>query len=83
MEIIKFGQPCCGPCKAQAKILEQVGSKYGIKVTEVDVTEDEDMTLQYGIRTIPTCVVLEDGKEVARWVGLKTLADVEKIINYW
>lgn len=70
-ELLKFQATWCGPCKSLSKIME--GADLGIFVKEIDIDEDTAMTVKYQIRGVPTLILLEDGKEVKRTSGAKTL----------
>ena len=65
--LIDFFATWCGPCKMLSPILEKVESN--LKVVKVDVDEFEDLAREYGVMSIPTLVVLENGKEVNRHIG--------------
>jgi len=49
------------------------GADLGVLVTEIEIDEDTAMTVKYQIRGVPTLILLEDGKEVKRTSGAKTL----------
>lgn len=65
--LVDFFATWCGPCKMLAPVLEKVESK--IKVIKIDTDEFEDLAREYGVMSIPTLVLLEDGKEVKRNIG--------------
>jgi len=75
--LVDFYANWCGPCKMIAPILEKVESN--IKVVKVDVDVFEDLAREYGIMSIPTLVLFEDGKELKRNIGF---LDKERIENF-
>ena len=75
--LVDFYANWCGPCKMIAPILEKVESN--IKVVKVDVDVFEDLAKEYGIMSIPTLVLFEDGKEIKRNIGFM---DKERIENF-
>lgn len=82
IEILDFYANWCMPCKTLAPILEKVVNERNIKMTKVDIEEDTDeLSLKYGIRNIPTVVVLENGNEISRFNGLKTEGDLNKFFD--
>lgn len=75
-EILKFEAEWCGQCKALAPTLKRVLENYtDITLTTVDVEIEEETTLKYNIRNLPTLIFLKDGIEVGRTSGVLT-ADV-------
>lgn len=69
MELLRFTASWCQPCKALATQLEEIGISN--HVTVVDIDEKASLAQQYGIRSVPTLLLLQDGKEVKRLVGNK------------
>ena len=65
--LVDFFANWCGPCKMLASVLEKAES--GVKVIKVDTDEYEDLAREYGVMSIPTLVLLENGKEVKRNIG--------------
>ena len=77
--LIDFFATWCGPCKMLSPILEKVESN--LKVVKVDVDEFEDLAREYGVMSIPTLVVLENGKEVNRHIGFIDKNDLESFLK--
>jgi thioredoxin 1 len=50
-------------------------------VKEIDIDKNRELTAEYGVRSVPTLVFLEDGKEVERKTGLMSLGQYQEIIN--
>ena len=75
--LVDFFATWCGPCKMLSPILERVEST--IKVIKVDTDEFEDLARKYGVMSIPTLVLLEDGKEIKRNIGF---IDKESLENF-
>ena len=73
-KILKFSASWCQPCKMLAKNLEN--ANLTIPVEEVDIDEKTDMSVEYKIRGVPTLVMLEDGKEVKRVSGVKSVDEL-------
>lgn len=70
MEIIVFTADWCSPCKKLKPILDNLESKMHLKITRLDVEKEDDAVETYTIRSIPTVVIIKDGKEVDRISGL-------------
>ena len=69
MEVLRFTATWCQPCKALAQQLEELGLDKD--VTVVDIDEQQDLAIQYGVRSVPTLIAVDNNKEVKRMVGVK------------
>ena len=69
--LIDFYADWCGPCKIMSPIFDEIKGDYSGKVDfkKVDVEEDVAQAQQFGVLSIPTFVILKDGKEVDRKLG--------------
>jgi thioredoxin 1 len=72
--LLKFSASWCGPCK-QLEAVMSIADLSGIEVKKVDVDEDRQLVEKYGIRAVPTLILLgEDGIEVKRKSGMISTA---------
>ena len=78
-KIVRFTASWCGPCKMLAKTLEEVDSKLPIEVVDIDV--HPEVAAEFGIRSVPTLVIVEDNIPSKRIVGNKTKQEIEAFIN--
>ena len=78
-KILRFTASWCGPCKTLAKTLESVETKIPIEVIDVDV--HNDIAAEYGIRGVPTLVMLEDNIEIKRMSGTKPQEQLNEWVN--
>ena len=69
MEVLRFTASWCQPCKALAQQLEELG--FDKDVTVIDIDEQQDLAIQYGVRSVPTLIAVDNNKEVKRIVGVK------------
>ena len=80
--LLDFWATWCGPCKMIAPIVEQIAEeREDILVGKVNVDEEMELAAQFGIASIPTLVVMKDGKVAATAVGYRPKADVEKLLD--
>jgi thioredoxin-like negative regulator of GroEL len=77
--ILRFTASWCQPCQMLAKNLESVQKNAMIEVVDIDV--HPEVASEYGIRGVPTLVMLEENIEVKRFVGVKSLKELESWIN--
>ena len=77
--LVDFYANWCGPCKMVGPELEK--AEGNIKVVKVDVDEFEDIAREYGVMSIPTLILFEDGKEMKRTIGFIDKDRIEKFID--
>jgi len=72
--LVDFWASWCMPCKMMAPVLNQVATEVNGKATvaKVDVQQFQDLASKNSVRNIPTLILFKDGKEVERFVGVKT-----------
>ena len=77
--LVDFYADWCGPCKMLSPIVDEVAKENDdIKVVKVNVDESQNTAIKYQVMSIPTLVVIKNGNEVNRSVGL---IDKEEILN--
>ncbi|MDF7806771.1 thioredoxin [Pontiellaceae bacterium B12219] len=81
--LVDFWAPWCGPCKMQTPILEKVSAEIGEKavIAKVNVDENPELAAKYGIRSIPTLILLKDGENTQQFVGLQQQAALVSAID--
>ena len=78
LTLVDFYATWCGPCKMIAPVLEELKSA---EVIKVDVDEERELTMKFGISAVPTLILMKNKEEVARTQGYHDLEDLEKWIN--
>lgn len=75
--LLDFWAPWCGPCRMVGPILDEIAGERGdIKVAKVNVDEQPELAGQFGVMSIPTLVVMKDGKVVQQAVGVRPKAQI-------
>ena len=79
-QVLKFSAAWCGPCQALGMTIKSEDD-WGVEIKEIDIDEELYMASQYGIRSVPTLVMLEDGAEVKRKSGALNKVQLKEFIN--
>jgi len=81
--LVDFWAPWCGPCKMVAPELEAVSLEYEGKaiVAKVNIDEQQQLADRYNVMSIPTMLIIKDGKEVERFVGYRPRKDLMNAID--
>lgn len=79
MRLIRFTASWCQPCKQLANILAEIETPVFIEV--IDIDERSDVAMDFGIRSVPTLVMLDGNTEIKRMTGLKTKQALQEWIN--
>ncbi len=81
--LVDFWAPWCGPCKAMLPIMEELEKMYEGKVKIAKLNADDNMEVpgKYNVMSIPTFIIVKDGKTVSQFVGARSKTDMQKEID--
>lgn len=69
--LVDFYASWCGPCKMLSPILEEISKEVDVQICSVDVDNNFDLAKSYGVMSVPTLILFNNGIEVKRAIGLK------------
>jgi thioredoxin 1 len=79
--LVDFWADWCGPCRMLSPIVDEVANENpDIKVGKINVDEQQELSAQFGIMSIPTLLVFKNGEKVSESIGLIPKEQVEKMI---
>lgn len=69
--VVDFWAEWCGPCKMIAPALEEISEEMNgqVKITKLNIDENQDMAMKYGVRSIPMLILFKDGEPMATQIG--------------
>jgi thioredoxin 1 len=80
--VLYFTADWCNPCKKVKPVVEEMNRENIIKFQLVDVDSEMELAKRFEIRSVPTFILIKDGKEIKRITGAQTRGQLEEFINY-
>ena len=75
--LMDFWAPWCGPCRMVVPLVEEIAEERSdIKVVKINVDEEQELAMQFGVMSIPTLVVMKNGKVVNQITGARPKAQI-------
>ena len=81
--LIDFYADWCGPCKMMSPVIDEIAEemKETIKVGKINVDENQDLAMEYGVMSIPTIVILKNGEVEKTFVGVTDKEEIKQALN--
>ena len=81
--LLDFWASWCGPCRMMSPVVDDIGESMNtsIKVGKINVDECPDLAQKYNVMSIPTFVVIKNGQEIGRTVGVQSRDELVKLIS--
>lgn len=79
-----FWATWCGPCRMLGPVIEQLAEEYegkDVMIGKVDVDENPELARRYGVMQVPTVLLLRNGEELAREIGVKPVEDYTELLD--
>ena len=76
--IVDFWAEWCGPCHAVSPVLDRIAEEHQLKLVKVNIDEQQDLALRYGVQSIPLMVLFENGEPQASVVGAMPKGAIER-----
>ena len=81
--LIDFWASWCGPCRMMSPVIDEISEEMGekVKVCKINIDEEKNLAVKFNVMSIPTFIVLKEGKEVGRSIGVQDKSEIMKMIN--
>jgi thioredoxin 1 len=81
--LVDFWAEWCGPCHAVSPILDKIAAEREgeIKLVKVNIDEEQDLAMRYGVQSIPTMILFKDGEPAAAAIGAQPKGALERALG--
>ncbi len=81
--LIDFWAAWCGPCRMLAPTVEELGAELDgkVKVAKINVDEEPELAIRFGVMSIPTLIVIKNGKVTASALGVQPKEDILSLLD--
>lgn len=80
--LVDFWAAWCGPCRMQGPVMDEIADEYdGIKVGKINIDEEQELAMKYGVSSIPTLIYFKEGKAAETLVGLRSKDQIAQALG--
>jgi thioredoxin 1 len=76
--LVDFWAEWCGPCHAVEPVITRIADEHSVKLVKVNIDEEQDLALRFGVQSIPTIILFEDGQPLASVIGAMPKGTLER-----
>ena len=88
-EVLKSGEPVlvdfwaewCGPCHAVSPVLDKIAEEKNLKLVKVNIDENQQLAMRYGVQSIPNMILFENGEPKASAIGAQPKGALERSLG--
>lgn len=83
VKLLDYWASWCGPCHVMEPVIDEIEKELAgkVEIVKINVDENQARASEYGVMSIPTYIILKDGKEVARKIGVTPKAELLKLLQ--
>lgn len=81
--VVDFYADWCGPCKKLGPVLEKLEKEYKFKLIKVNTEQEQELSAEFGIMSIPSVVFFKAGEPVENFVGAYPEEEIKKMLEKW
>lgn len=78
--LLKFGATWCNPCKMMGPIIQKISSDCNIEIYSIDIDSNSELSSQFDVKSLPTMILIQDGKEIKRCLGFQSYPNMKKFV---
>lgn len=80
--LIDFWASWCGPCRMMSPVIDSIAEEVSdVKVCKINIDEEQNLAVKYNVMSIPTFIVIRNGEETARSVGVQDKSEILNMIK--
>lgn len=79
--LVDFYANWCGPCQMLGAVLEKIENELEVDVLKVNTDEFQELAIKYGVMSIPTVILMENGEEVKKHIGFMKAEEIKEFIK--
>jgi len=79
--LVDFYANWCGPCQMLGTVLEKIENELGVSVLKVNTDEFQELAIKYGVMSIPTVILFENGEEIKKHIGFMKAEEIKEFIK--